>query len=70
MIIPILEEWDAWARENGRPDIRKAVWLIFDLLQGICYNGQMESIQAFLEGLKPSPEKALVEQAISKATKK
>jgi hypothetical protein len=30
----------------------------------------MESIQAFLEGLKPSPEKALVEQAISKATKK
>jgi hypothetical protein len=65
---PILEAWDAWAKENGRPDIRKAVWRIFDLFQGIRYPGQMETIKGFLGGLKESPELATLKQAIDKAT--
>lgn len=65
-----LESWDQWAKENVRPDLRKPIWRIFDLCQGIRSKNDDIVINEFLGACKPSKEldsiKALVKEALDK----
>jgi hypothetical protein len=66
---PILDKWDAWALENHRVDMRKAIWAIYDLLEGRYFPPESQRIvDTFLSERTKSPDLQVVKNEIRKST--
>lgn len=64
--LDVLYKWDLWCQKNDRPDLRKPIFKIIDLLDGITYPGQVEDILSFLDQRTKGPDLDLVRDAVNK----
>ena len=69
--VEILTRWNDWARANHRPDMSRAIWRIYDLLEGRFFPPESQRVvDTFLAERAKSPDLETVEKAVEDATNK